>query len=173
MFAGVIDLAAGQSHSMLLKKDGSVWSSGLNHDLQLGIDSSVYQVKNFIQAIPSGAKAISAGSYHSIVLKKDTTVWTTGRNSEGQLGDGSETSRNNFSPVKNILPMDVGGAKAVAAGGFHSMVLMQDGSVSATGWNKYGQIGDGSTTDWTKLFQVISGDAKAVAAGDVHSMVLK
>ena len=31
--------------------------------------------------------------------------------------------------------------------GIHSMVLKTDRTVWATGWNKYGQLGDGTTTD--------------------------
>ena len=54
----------------------------------------------------------------------------------GQLGDGSTTDRNSF--VKVML----GGVKAVAAGFGHTMVLSQDESVWATGWNLYGQFGD-------------------------------
>ena len=52
------------------------------------------------------------------------------------------------------------------------MVLKEDGSVWSTGWNKYGQLGDGSTTDKTSFIQVVSSGAKAVAAGWYHSMVL-
>ena len=38
------------------------------------------------------------------------------------------------------------GAKVVAAGFGHSMVLTQEGSVWATGANLFGQLGDGSTS---------------------------
>ena len=37
------------------------------------------------------------------------------------------------------------GAKAVAAGAFHSMVIKEDGSVWATGSNEYGQLGVNGT----------------------------
>ena len=44
-------------------------------------------------------------------------------------------------------------AKAIAAGGYHSIVLTRDGYVFATGWNKkYGQLGDKSKFDTTNLF---------------------
>ena len=53
------------------------------------------------------------------------------------------------------------------------MVLMQDGSVWATGYNEYGQLGDSSTVSANRFVKVISGGAKVVAAGAFHSMVLK
>ena len=53
------------------------------------------------------------------------------------------------------------------------MVLKQDGSVWATGYNLYGQLGDGWAKDNYVFVQVISDGAIAVAAGGFHSMVLK
>ena len=57
------------------------------------------------------------------------------------------------------------------------MVLKQDGSVWATGFNAYGQLGDGSTIDSTNYIQVMSsgarGGVKTIVAGSRHSMVLK
>ena len=53
-------------------------------------------------------------------------------------------------PVKdrNIFTETIpGGIKAVSAGGRHSFVLNQDGSLWAAGYNYYGQLGDGSKTD--------------------------
>ena len=49
------------------------------------------------------------------------------------------------------------GAQAISAGGWHSMVLQKDGTVWATGWNEYGQLGDGTTTDKLSFVQVFSG----------------
>ena len=48
------------------------------------------------------------------------------------------------------------GATAIAAGDEHSMVLKQDGTVWATGKNKYGQLGDGTTTGRVNLVKVVS-----------------
>ena len=49
------------------------------------------------------------------------------------------------------------GAQAIAAGGYHSMVLKADGTVWATGDNRYGQLGDGTTNDKTSFVKVLSG----------------
>ena len=64
-------------------------------------------------------------------------------------------------------------AKAIAAGSRHSIMLKQDGSVWATGYNRYGQLGDGRRTTRHAFLQVMSYGVKAVAAGAIHSMVVK
>ena len=66
------------------------------------------------------------------------------------------------------------GVKAVSAGFSHSMMLMQDGSVWATGQNFYGNLGDGTATERHDFVQV-SGGVEAMVAGCCcyHSMVLK
>ena len=163
MLAGVVGLAPGAFHTLLVTQDGSVWSTGVD---------SGSQRESLIQVISKGATAAAAGNYYSIVVKKDGSVWTTGKNSRGQFCffDGSPTSRRTFSVVKVIK-----GAKAIAAGGCHSIVLTQEGYIWATGWNKFGQLGDKSTSDRTKFIKVISHrtEAVAVAAGDSHSIVLE
>ena len=159
-------VAAGDFHSVVLKKDGSVWATGRNNNGQLGdgtkTDSSVY-----IQVLSSGATNVAAGGHHSIVLKYDGSVLATGWNEFGQLGDGSQTDRTNY------VQVIVSGVESVSAGNRHSMVLKKDGSVWATGYNRYGQLGDGSTSNRDVFVQVISDGVKVVAAGGFHAMVVK
>ena len=52
------------------------------------------------------------------------------------------------------------GATAVAAGSYHPLVIKQDCSVWATGWNQYGRLGDGSTNNREIFFQVMRDGAK-------------
>ncbi|MCX8013632.1 MAG: InlB B-repeat-containing protein, partial [Rectinema sp.] len=62
--------------------------------------------------------------------------------------------------------------ETVAAGFFHTMMLKSDGTLWATGYNFYGQLGDGSTSNRYSPVQIMS-NVKAVAAGDWHTMILK
>ncbi len=65
------------------------------------------------------------------------------------------------------------GVMAVSAGREHSLALLRDGTVRAWGRNKFGQLGDGTTTDRTTPV-VVTGMANAVAlcAGSSFSAVL-
>ena len=60
--------------------------------------------------------------------------------------------------INGVPPSAVhAGAQAIAAGMWHSMVLKTDGTVWATGYNRYGQLGDGTTRDKRKFVEVFSG----------------
>ena len=61
----------------------------------------------------------------------------------------------------------------LALGDQHSIILKPGESVWSTGYNEYGQLGDGSTADSFKFVWAFLSDAKAVAVGNDHSMVLK
>ena len=166
---GARTVTAGGYHSMVLTKEGVVWGIGWNKYGQLGDGTADDKTK--FSVICSGAKDVAAGDIHSLMVKQDGSVWGAGRNYNGQLGDGSKNDSDNF--VKAMVSGAGSGAAYVAAGGYHSMVLKDDGSVWATGCNDYGQLGDRSTTDRTMYVQVVPGEAKTIAAGSRHSMVLK
>ena len=48
------------------------------------------------------------------------------------------------------------GAKAIAAGDEHSIVMKTDGTVWVAGYNGDGQLGDGTITDRNKFTKVVS-----------------
>ncbi|MDQ0059920.1 RCC1 domain-containing protein [Paenibacillus harenae] len=65
------------------------------------------------------------------------------------------------------------GVTMVSAGGSHSLVLRQDGTVWAWGNNYWGALGDGSTTDRYAPVQIKSiKEVDRVAADDSHSLAL-
>lgn len=66
------------------------------------------------------------------------------------------------------------GATQVALGGFHSCVMTTGGGVKCWGYNRFGQLGDNSTT--TRLTAVdvsgLTSGVSAIAAGTDHTCVL-
>ena len=161
MVAGVVVLAPGAFHTILVRQDGSVWSTGVKIDGRREL--------SFVQVMPSGATAAAVSNHNSIVLKQSGYVWVTGKSTKERLFffDQSTSSKRTFSIMQSIP-----GAYALAAGGYHSMVLTNKGRAWAMGWNKYGQLGDGTNADRRK-FSMACSETKAAALGDIHSVVLK
>ena len=112
---------------------------GDNGDGQLGLgDEESRNTFTAVPALPDGkvAKQVVAGSHHTMILAEDGTVFACGYNDLGQLGMGDATNRNTFTAVP-ALP-DGKFAKQVVAGGSHTMILAEDGTVFACGYNFYG-----------------------------------
>ncbi|HCX71935.1 MAG TPA: RCC1 repeat-containing protein, partial [Firmicutes bacterium] len=98
----------------------------------------------------SNVTAITAGMSHTVALKNDGTVWAWGRNDMGQLGDGT-TSTPRLTPV---VVSGLSNVTAITAGLSHTVALKDDGTVWAWGYNAYGQLGDGTTSDRSAPVQV-------------------
>ena len=117
--SGVVAIAAGVTHRMVLKSDGTVWGWGFNQRGQLG-NGTTFDSRTLVQVLGlSGIIAISAGLDHSMALKSDGTVWAWGNNQFGQLGDSS-------SATLRIIPFQVSGLTnitAIAAGYWNSLAL--------------------------------------------------
>lgn len=178
---GAKAIAAGHSHSMAILQDGSVATWGWNYFGQLGIGAEVAKDRPQVvcrstrgAACAGGAKAVAGGYGHSLALLEDGTVVSWGSNNAGQLGIGSLGDIIYRAPQPVVLPHP-GRAKAIAAGAYHSIAVLEDGSVVAWGHNGQGQIGNGRVEDvnyWSPQRVGLHVKAKSVAAGALFSMAL-
>jgi len=124
-------------------------------------------------SVPITNLAPGCTALHSLFLKSDGSLWAMGWNIYGQLGDGTYgTAQSNYSinrPEETVF----GGVTAVVAGGGHSLILKSDGSLWATGWNQFGQLGDGTFNNANQPEEIVPGGVMAIAAGEEHSLFVK
>ncbi|AEC01406.1 fimbrillin family protein [Parasphaerochaeta coccoides] len=162
----VKEVSTGATHTMILKKDGTLWATGANQYGQLGDDTTANK-STPVQVMPDVA-AVSAGLNYTMILKTDGTLWAIGFNSFGQLGVGDQNNRT--TPVQ-VMP-DVA---AVSATVIYTMILKTDGTLWATGNNYSGQLGIGNNENKSTPMQVSSmgSDVAAVSGGDIFTMILK
>ncbi|AEC02601.1 fimbrillin family protein [Parasphaerochaeta coccoides] len=180
----VKEVSAGYFHTMIVKKDGTLWATGFNSQGQLGVGDN--DARSTPVYVMENVAAVSARGYYTIILKKDGTLWATGQNGYGQLGDGTTTDR--ITPVQvkaSIAPNDfMTDVKAVSAGYNHTLILKKDGTLWATGYNYYGQLGDGTSGTvnnkstpvqvWASTDGLVKmTDVAAVSAGYAHTLILK
>jgi alpha-tubulin suppressor-like RCC1 family protein len=191
----ITPVAGGMSHSIALKEDGTIWTWGANHSLQLGKDEEVVEQPkpeqlNDISSIIS----VAAGYDFSLALSEDGSVYVL-----GEEGDSPIYKAPNLKGIVAIAAGQVDGlaldkdgtvwqwllgerpqkvaklshVAAITAGGAHFLALTSSGEVWAWGSNWSGQLGNGSTTDANEpaklknLVNIIS-----VAAGYSHSLAV-
>ena len=144
--SGVVAITAGDTFSLALKSDGSVFAWGNNASGQLGDGSAPTDHSSPVAVgalgIGSGVVHVAGGGSHSIALTADGRVYAWGNNASGQVGDGS-------APTDQHVPILIGGLSRIvdiAAGRAHSLAVASDGTVFSWGDNILGQLGDGTNT---------------------------
>ncbi len=139
----VIQIAAGQYHSMALCSDNTLvaWGYNLRGQLGNGTTSHINSPTSVNQAGALSGKMIRslrAGLFHSAVLCSDGAVALWGGNNRQQLGITSSSQ----STVPILLSQS---AEDISSGGFFLTIRRLDGSLASWGENNNGQLGNGST----------------------------
>ena len=148
----------GDQHTIILKTDNSVWSTGRNLNGQLGLGHTT-DTTVFTKA-EENVKEVACGKYFTFIIKNDGTVWSCGRTDNGQTGHNTQ--------MTVFTKNDIKDAKKVACGDYHTMIVKKDGTLWAIGDNYNGQLGTGDQSErsaFTKITNGINNDAKSVACG--------
>ena len=166
-----IAIACGRYHTAILLNNGTVRTVGFNSTGQLGVNDVVTRstVVSVI-GISSQAIAIACGSTHTAILLNDGTVRTVGRNNFGQLGVNDTIDRSTVVPVLGISSQAI----AIACRGYHTAILLNNGTVRTIGRNSNGQLGVNDVVTRSTVVSVlgISSQAIAIACGDQHTAIL-
>jgi alpha-tubulin suppressor-like RCC1 family protein/type II secretory pathway pseudopilin PulG len=142
-------------------KLGSLDISTINADKSSGTYNNL-KIKDIIPSIKSEDEdsfVIEEGALKYVGTNEEEQVWASNIHGSGSEDDGQSGSQ--------AVPVDV------AAGMYHTVVLMDDGTVKAWGDNYEGQLGDG-TTQYRTNPETVEGltDVKQISAGQVHTVAL-
>ncbi len=156
----VVSVAAGVTHGLALKRDGTVWAWGRNLSGQLGDGTNTDRARPVQVLDLTSVVAIAADLSVSMALKSDGTVWMWGD------GYGNRPSR--------IATLS--GVSAISAGNGFSLAVKTDGMPSGALWswgnNGSGALGDGSLVSRTDPIAVAR-SVTAVAAGVLEAFALR
>lgn len=179
-------IAASASHSLALLNDGTVKAWGYNAYGQVGDGTTTPRLTPVAVEGLSGIAAVFAGG-GSVISSTDSNnggcsfaidragnLWGWGKNLDGELGDGTTTDRHVPTAITALAGVtQVAGNGIISPERAHTLFLLSDGTVWATGYNGLGQLGDGTTLNKVTPIQVpgISGVTQ-IAAGHAHSLAI-
>ena len=147
----VVGLSLGGNFSGCITETGKVYMWGQNNYGQLGDGTTTYY-RSVPTLIPQSSfnnekvVSLSLGRDYSGCITETGKLYMWGLNNYGQLGDGTTVSKT----VPTLIPQSAFNNEKVVGlslGGNFSGCITETGKLYMWGWNNYGQLGDGTTTD--------------------------
>jgi alpha-tubulin suppressor-like RCC1 family protein len=164
-------VACGGRHTVFLLEDGTVRTVGDNCFGQCGTGKITYSQLS-LYTIPNlnNVKQVACGYYYTVFLLEDGTVRTVGGNSYGQCGTGNTSSEQ----LSLYTIPDLTNVKQVACGLYHSIFLLEDGTVRTVGDDYFGQCGTGKTSNTQLSLYTIPdlNNVEQVSCGYDHTVFL-
>ena len=119
-----LSIACGYLHSVALQTNGMVSAAGDDEYQQIEVPGNL-----------SNVVAVACGFYHSLALRNDGTVvsWGTSTNPV------DIASKDSIDYGQSLVPAGLSNVVAVAGGGWHSLALKADGTLTGWGRNDYSQ----------------------------------
>ena len=167
---GIVALATGGVRTCVLHKIGTVACWGRGGGPTSDDPESILEVV-------TNAVSIDAGGSHSCVIREDMTVLCWGFNTSGQLGNG-ETYFGHSDVIQHfdevVQVAGITDAVGIAADGNHTCAVHEDGTVSCWGGNWRGEIGNGTTDNYSNAPVLVKNitNATSVSAGIGHTCAL-
>lgn len=146
-------VSACNAYSFGIKTDGTLWAWGNGSSYQLGLGNTNSYSSPVQVGSATNWRSISRDlqGYNSVIaVRTNNTAWSWGQNAFGELGLGD-------SGVVYSLPTQIGSLtnwSVVECDGPSAIGLKTDGTIWTWGYNYYGQLGSGTTTNRSSPVQV-------------------
>ncbi|KZC13149.1 putative E3 ubiquitin-protein ligase HERC4 [Dufourea novaeangliae] len=172
--AEIEQIACGENYTVIVTRDGKIYSCGNNDSGQLGHEKG----RKRLQLVPGldafVFKKVACGAHHTLAVNEWGQLFSWGSNAEGQLGLNSKTVMECMPRMVKVLGTSV--IVQIACGTKHTLALTNDGELYSWGSNNEGQLGLGSDIKneiKPKLITSLVGIPIAfIACGGYHSIAI-
>ncbi len=174
-----VEVEASENHTLIRLSNGTLRACGYNGNGALGDGTTT--TRNTPVTCVGVSGALYIGTFYRtsgyIGSADPDLVCMTGDNANGQIGNETYIDKTAFTCI-DLTPITVSNLSfppSKVTGGYqHTAAIRADGSLWAWGYNGYGQLGDGTTTN--KNYPVKVGTATnwvQVSSGYYHIMAIK
>lgn len=175
--SGIVDLSAGQNHTLFINEYGKLFAVGKNEYGQCGQVSTKKYVEEPTEVfMPEKAVSVACGTKHSLVLGESGTLYGFGNKFYGQIDGtrgGSEEDQSSCLPIQ--IPSK-GKVVKVFAGFDRSAVLMDNQELWTWGGHDYryllGDYYENMTLVNGLLPNQVQEDVVEIALGFMHTLVM-
>lgn len=167
----------GESGDRSNSNRGTARVGGTYTETAVALNTSTHLWRNVrIKRIACSGGERDSSNHHCMALDEDGQVWTWGYNAYGQLGDNSITNRNIPTLISRAFFGLVAPQKVVAiwAGGGeygYSFALTDQNTFFAWGYNGYGALGLGNTSNRSIPDQVLTQDWTSAGVGTIRKVM--
>jgi len=164
-------ISEGETFSVALKQDGTIWVWGQNISGILGDGSGTTTILEHPTQMGTDTDwvDIAVGRWFILAKKSNNDLYGWGDNDYGNLGNGNNTDQ--YTPI--LMESNVA---SFSAGYHHSMIVKTDGTMWGTGYNDWGCLGMGTSVGWYNTWQQESSlatDWAKTSAGYYNSFGIK
>lgn len=163
-------LSAGESHSLALDMDGTIWSFGENNSGELGFTDLIDRnIPEKLELAGLQFDLVSAGYYYSLALDNKGNQWFL-----GIYGNEVGLHRRKFEQAFTKIKIKNTKFRSIAAGRNHCLALDMNNNLWSFGSNSYGQLGHVGETQIIvpKKIEIENKKFVEVYAGDDYCFAL-
>jgi len=139
----VEDISAGNWGILFSRSDGKLYGIGVTKTSQFS-EELPYVQKSPVEVFDGGVEKVVATRHHDFYFMVDSSLFASGENEGGRLGSNYDKGDRFLSVPTGIFDTNV---TAISSDEGSTLFIKNDNSLWATGWNGYGQLGVGNTTD--------------------------
>ena len=159
----ITQVACAEFHSLCLNQEGQIFAWGGNLHNKLGQTGALLgQPLKIPSLINKKIVSIACGDYHSCALTSNGELYTWGGGGSYNRGQCGQGNLKDIDTPKKVDFFKNNRVVKVSCGGYHTIVLCENGNLYGFGKGEYGQCGYGDSQD-TPTPKLVKFNSKMVA----------